>query len=341
MKKWQEENRKSVTRRIHWLLDKQDGILLVEPCGAQFLVIIKTGYLIRLVLLSQSKPRTDLTQSYMDLRDPIALFSPYTQATMLGILWPEQISNVYVAGLGGGRVPLAIYHYFPNATIDCAEISPPIIQAAYRYFGLPNDNRLKVLIQDGRQGLAKISPSKIYDLIMVDAYLENGYTPYSMSTIEFFELCRDRLTPDGVVAANLLETDPYFLAKINTIHQVFPHVFTCNAAGDNYIIFATRSKWASKTDLAERAAELVQEHQFNFPFVEHVASIHTFADYGQQKPELNAAQVLRDAAPPADYFDLLPPMDNVFSSIDPENPCPCGSGLPFGKCHGSNYDREM
>lgn len=332
---WQKENLKAIHKRIQWLLHKPDGIILVEPSNAQFLIIAKADTHIRFMLVNQAKPRSNLTQSFMDLQDPLCLFSPYTQATMLGLLWPKKIQHVYVAGLGGGRVPLAIHHYFPDSIIDCAEINPAVVQIAYRYFALPNDNRMRIIVQDGRTGLAQQTPTIKYDLIMVDAFLDNGYTPYSMSTVEFFELCQDRLSSDGVIAINLIETEPYYQAKINTIHQVFPNLYTCNAAGDNQIVFASRGNWIPVDELLLQAAELQQKYQFNFPLLDHAIAIKEIGDLLQQHPELANAQILRDRNPPEDYFDLLPPMDCVFSKIEPETPCPCGSGLTFGQCHGA------
>ena len=60
--------------------------------------------------------------------------------------------------------------------------------------------RLTVYTADARPFLQ--ATSKRYDLIMIDAYRQ-PYVPFYLATREFFDLCRQRLTPGGIVALNV------------------------------------------------------------------------------------------------------------------------------------------
>ena len=139
---WLASNRRAIERRVGWLQAKPDGVLAVEPAGPHYAVVTKRGSHLRLVLAEQTRPQSDLTQSSLDLEDPLHLVSPYTQAALLGLAWPQDLRSVYAIGLGGGRVPLVLHHYLPEATVDCAEIEPVVVGVAQKYFGLRQDRRV-------------------------------------------------------------------------------------------------------------------------------------------------------------------------------------------------------
>ncbi|NET62050.1 MAG: hypothetical protein F6K47_39835, partial [Symploca sp. SIO2E6] len=51
-------------------------------------------------------------------------------------------------------------------------------------------------------------------------------------------------------------------------------------------------------------------------------------------PNWEQLPILKDELPPVGYFDKLPAFNTVFAKVDPEHPCPCGSGKLFQDCHG-------
>ncbi len=203
---WLTKNRQAIMARLQPLQEAEEGTLYAELHGAYFVIVTKGEGNIRLWLLDPQHPDSGVMQSEMRLDDPLALYDDYTQAAMLGLLWQPQPTRVYVAGLGGGCVPLVLHHYFPTVKIDCTEIEPAIIAMATAYFGLEVDERLQVALADGREWLA--AQHEPYDFMFVDVFLDRGYVPYRMSTVEFYTLCRQRLTTDGVLVANFLASDP-------------------------------------------------------------------------------------------------------------------------------------
>ena len=245
-KAWLTSNSSAIAERLRWLHGKPDGVLCVEPAGPQFVIVTKDGSKMRLLTVEQVRPRTTITQSHLDLSDPLYLVSPYTQAAMLGLLWQSEPRRIYVVGLGGGRVPLLLHHYLPQTVIDCAEIDPVVLNTAIKYFGVRADERLRIAVQDGREWLAHRDPNVQVDVIFVDAFLGNGYTPYRLATKEFYRLCQTHLSQNGVLIVNLLETVPFFDERVKTLQSVFPQTYLCPVPGGNCVLFATftASNWS-------------------------------------------------------------------------------------------------
>ncbi len=134
--------------------------------------------------------------------------------------------NVLVVGFGIGVTTSAIASHPEVESIDCIELVAGLKDAAHYYSGLnnniQNDSRLRVISGDGRNYLQ--ATGKKYDLISSDPthpILGSG----SLYTKEYFELCKSRLNPGGMVSQylplhKLLPDD--FLGIIKTFQSVFP-----------------------------------------------------------------------------------------------------------------------
>lgn len=111
-----------------------------------------------------------------------------------------------IIGLGGGVLPRGFLHDYPEMLVDVAEIDPEVVRVCEQFFGLPADERLRVIVSGGREYLEMTDER--YDLIVVDAFFVHptaGYaTPFGLVTEEFFRVVRDRLTPTGVLAFNIV-----------------------------------------------------------------------------------------------------------------------------------------
>jgi len=104
---------------------------------------------------------------------------------------------------------------------------------------------------DGRSWLwarsvGAFGPAQPYSLIAIDAY-RPPYIPFHLTTVEFFELVRDNLAADGVVAVNAARSrDDYTLvdALASTMAQVFPSVYVVDESTEtlslgNSLVVAT------------------------------------------------------------------------------------------------------
>ncbi len=153
---------------------------------------------------------------------------------------PEQVSSMAIVGLAGGTSARQATTVFGPIPIDGFEIDPAVIEVGRKYFGMTEPN-LQAIAQDGRWGLQHSGRS--YALIALDAY-RPPYIPWHLTTQEFFEIVRDHLTDDGVIAINVgrAPDDRRLIAGlVGTLETLFPSIYVMDVpATFNSIIYATR-----------------------------------------------------------------------------------------------------
>lgn len=154
-------------------------------------------------------------QSRMSLTNPSALVLSYTCYMALALLLNTTPRNILIIGIGSGSFVRFFHHHFPKCQIDAVDYSEQTINAARGYFQLPENNKISVYCADGRSFLQD-HWEKQYDLILVDAFDDQGMAPTVYSDL-FFSLCANALTPDGVVSCNLWSNDKVILEEIETI----------------------------------------------------------------------------------------------------------------------------
>ncbi len=210
-----------------------------------------------------------LTQSGVNLAHPDRSLVGYDEALLASLAFRPGIRRVCVIGLGGGSFSRAFARMRPGAEIDTVEIDPVVRDIALEYFLYRESERVRTVIADGRVFLAR--PGRAYDLIVLDAFNSTG-VPFHLTTREFFETLRRRLSPDGMFAANFVgqlmgEDGRLFWATYQTIRRQFGQVYVASPrilagqppSAGNLIVYATVS--ADPQDVAgvrRRAAELAQ-----------------------------------------------------------------------------------
>lgn len=209
----------------------------------------------------------------MSVPNPLQGHFEYTEYFHMPWLWNTQITSVVMIGLGGASAQRAFEFYYPSVTIETAEIDPAVIQVARQFFDFRESDRQKVQVSDGRVFLRRSTARR--DLIIMDAYIQGRYgssIPQHLATKEFFELVRDRLTTNGIVAYNVIGSINSWHAEIvgaiyHTLKTVFPQVYLFPAASSqNIVLLATRA--TVKPDLnalRQRAISLVQAHRITLP----------------------------------------------------------------------------
>jgi len=144
-----------------------------------------------------------------------------------------QVQRMALIGSAAGTAAdQFLANYGATAQVDAVEIDGGIVDVARTYFAMrdaavPGGNpNYHVHVADGRTWLA--AQSGHYDVIGVDAY-HQPYIPFHLTTVEFFQVVRDRLTPQGVVVLNAgLGADGDIRlaqALATTMQEVFPSVF--------------------------------------------------------------------------------------------------------------------
>ncbi len=214
---------------------------------------------------------------------------------------PKQVDRVAIVGLAAGTMAQLYTEAYGPIAIDGAELDPEIIATGRAWFAMDQPN-LNAYAVDGRRFLVN-APAR-YDVVAVDAY-RPPYIPFHLTTVEFFQLARDRLNPQGVVAVNVGRTsDDYSLvhAIAATMLRVFPSVYVMDepsgASGlGNTLVVATNQS----TTLSDLRANLPA---FTHPLLAEVAS--------------RAAPQAQPAAPPPDtpiFTDDRAPVEQVIHRL--------------------------
>jgi spermidine synthase len=149
----------------------------------------------------------------LELNEGQALHSLYRPGTVLtGGYWDGMLVAPFAGGSGraprrvailgnaAGTSARAYAELFPATHVDGVEIDPELSEIGERWFGLRPGPRLELHHEDARPYLRATDAR--YDVIAIDAYRQ-PYIPFYLSTREFFELCRDRLAPGGVIVINI------------------------------------------------------------------------------------------------------------------------------------------
>ena len=76
-------------------------------------------------------------------------------------------SNILVLGLGGGIVAKWL-HENTDAFIDVVEIIPELKEIAEKYFNLPTDDRMNIIVEDCNEFI--FSTNNKYDIVVVDIF---------------------------------------------------------------------------------------------------------------------------------------------------------------------------
>ncbi|GKU80094.1 spermidine synthase [Paenibacillus sp. L3-i20] len=179
-------------------------------------------------------------QSIHRVSHPLTYDDYYSDYTLVPFLTgsPKQI---LVLGSAGGSVAhlLATYvkPHFPDLQITGVELDPEVAKLGPRFFGLEPEDAT-IITQDARVFINHTNER--YDVIIVDCYSQQIYVPFHLSTTEFFQSVRKRLTPNGVIAMNVNATtsESRLLASFaKTVHQVFPYTYLVRAQGQyNYML---------------------------------------------------------------------------------------------------------
>jgi len=245
----------------------------------------------------------------MTLKDPTALRLIYSRYTSIGFTFRADAKKMLLIGLGGGSIPKKLNKEFPNMEIDAVEIDPEVIKLAKDHFNIKEGKQLRLHAQDGRLFLTRTQTQ--YDVIMLDAYFTDAM-PFHLATKQFFELAQKKLTPNGIVVANLISAVTGPSGKIarafaRTLRQVYPqtYIFASRRPDNvsletiqNVIVIATRDK--QRIDIKEivKRASALDKGLFPDP-VQDIA----VAYFDRQLPE--DVPILTDDYAPTD--NLLNP----------------------------------
>ncbi len=140
-------------------------------------------------------------QSSMRLDDPFETDIEYVAYLHLTMAITPTATRALVIGLGGASVVKRMWRDYPDMHVDAVEIDPTVVEVASTFFALPEDERIRVFVGDGREFVDRCAET--YDIIIVDAF-DDDRVPRPLTTDEFMRECRDCLAPAGVIAYNFI-----------------------------------------------------------------------------------------------------------------------------------------
>jgi len=250
-------------------------------------------------------------------RIPNTSGTTYSDLLHLPLLFHHQARDVLIIGGGGGIVPMSFRLSYPKLVIDVVEIDPVVVAVAVEWFGLEQDEQLRVHVQDGRMFVHNTRQQ--FDLILLDAYTAGGRIPFHLTTREFLGQIKSRLRPTGVVLMNVISAvdgpaSKLFRAEYKTFKQVFgvehvyvfPKAFEGWEASDstNVMLIATGAGHAQRLtydrvqDLAE---ELVEDGTVKMSSVpKYAADMMSKGALGRVRQD--DVPVLRDNYAPVDLW---------------------------------------
>ena len=166
-------------------------------------------------------------QSAVSLEDPYESLIRYPDYMHLALALHPEPERVLILGLGGGAITKRFWRDYPGVRVDSVEIDPVVADVAQRYFWLPEDERMRVFIEDARRYVQRTGET--YDIVVVDAYTSDSL-PFHLTTAEFFTELSGIMAPDGVVAYNLIAAvegadSELFRSMYRTAETVFDDVW--------------------------------------------------------------------------------------------------------------------
>jgi spermidine synthase len=341
---WYSSNRAAIESRVAFLRDLREGVVYDGPGAGHRIRVLKQGDRLELHFYGgEVTNQASEVISDLEYDRPLHLWAGFTQAMMLGLLWKPRPERVHVLGFGAGRVPMVLHHHFPQVYVESTELDPEVVTVAREYFGIQTDERMRVIVDEGRRYLEHLESDSVFDIIMIDAFSGLGYSPFPLATQEFYEICSSHLSDGGVVVINLMVRDFLIQHKLRTLLECFRDVQGVVVPQDGTIaLFASDQPSRSMATVAREAEALQRVHQFESPFVEHAQRMRPVGRIPEIADVLPHARVLRDnVSPPAQKTVTAVHAPPSFSStpgskteVGRNDPCPCGSGKKYKKCHG-------
>ncbi|MEE4241161.1 MAG: hypothetical protein V2I36_06825 [Desulfopila sp.] len=190
-----------------------------------------------------------VVQSRIALNEPGRLVLRYTHYMMAAsLLVMPRPSRVLLIGIGAGALLQFFKHHLPLCYIDAVDYSQHVIDIAREYFHLPENGKIAVHCDDGLHFLAGQSVAEPYDIILLDAFNDNGMARNIYSN-EFFKLAGQSLSSRGIICGNLWSGDrrEYARVKKAIVKHSAASVFIPVRQRENIVALLFRSSvpWSS------------------------------------------------------------------------------------------------
>ncbi len=235
----------------------QERVLWVRHSPYSTVVVTQSG---RYRIMKFRENGKDVEQSRCDVKRPDYLIHEYSRLQLLGLMFPEQVQDILVVGLGGGSLSKAMARAYPAAMLDSVELDPVVAQAARQWFFYRESERVRTVLGDAREFLR--GTDRRYDLIFLDAF-DGLEVPEPLRSRPFYEIVRAHLKPGGAVVSNLHLRSRQYAADRATLAEVFPIQYTFMGTGLAVVVSQLSEKRRPPETIAAGADAL--EKLFPYP----------------------------------------------------------------------------
>jgi spermidine synthase len=224
-------------------------------------------------------------ESRVDRAYPASLDLDYTRTMMAGFLLQPRPRRLLMLGLGGGGMSNYLFGRIPGLEVDAVDIDPEVVRLAQTYFDVPKaDPRYRVHVDDARLFVERATTQ--WDMIMLDAF-RGVFVPFHLKTAEFYRAVLARLSPQGVVVANLHNVTRMYPHDRETMATVFPTRYSFVSEGGNQTTLVASADPRRASPYVVRANARAAQPQFDFDLLGLAARLYLRRDW-------EPAAVLRD-----------------------------------------------
>ena len=186
------------------------------------------------------------------------LVLPYTRFMLLGLLFCPKPNSVLHIGLGGGSIARWLHREFPRLQQTIIEVNAGVIEAAQRFFELPQDKRFRVLHGDANAIISVFTEK--FDLIILDAYTDFD-RPEEVKGIEFFKNLRGCINSTGWLVGNAWTMTGDFMEQCEIWNSTFAQVLMARAnQKGNVILFGSQIQHLPEKKKFEVTAKMLNKH---------------------------------------------------------------------------------
>lgn len=157
----------------------------------------------------------------------------YAMVSLLPLALHPEPKQIFVAGLASGVTTGAATVHSGTEMVTSVEISPEVIAAAPLFaadnFDVTRNPKAKIIADDARAWLA--TTDRKFDIIVTDVFISAVTGTAGLYSKEYFELCRTRLKPGGMMSVGVGQLQGTDRNVARTFAEVFPYV-VCFAMDD-------------------------------------------------------------------------------------------------------------
>lgn len=200
----------------------------------------------------------EATQSAMLFSDPDALISLYTRKMMAFLLFNPNPRRIVMIGLGGGSLAKFCFRHLPGSHITAVEIDPDVIALREEFCIPQDDERFRVVHDDGPRYLAGLEGQ--IDVLLIDAFDAEGIAP-SLANSDFYSCAARRLTENGLLVMNFWGPRDRYVDNLAQARAAFgDSLLLVPVAGEaNLLLFAFKQPPPQAiTDELEAVAQRLQ-----------------------------------------------------------------------------------